>query len=116
MRRCAENGVNQRFVIVKPLGDNTPLLSRWASPTIQLKRSTPVTDVNKVVVTLADGVKRITINRADRRNAIDPESIHLLLEAVSASEKDDSRVLILTGAGEAFCAGADLQGSGPWGL
>jgi 2-(1,2-epoxy-1,2-dihydrophenyl)acetyl-CoA isomerase len=70
-----------------------------------------VTD--KVVVTLSDGVRRITINRADRRNAIDPESIQLLLDAVRGAESDDTRVVVLTGAGDAFCAGADLQGSGP---
>ena len=72
-----------------------------------------MTDANKVVVTLSDGIKRITINRAERRNAIDTESIALLLEAVRSAEDDDSRVVVLTGAGDAFCAGADLQGSGP---
>ncbi len=72
-----------------------------------------MSDANKVVVTLVDGVKRLTINRAERRNAIDPESIALILQAVKDAERDDSRVLVLTGAGEAFCAGADLQASGP---
>lgn len=72
-----------------------------------------MTDAAKVVVTLADGVKRITINRAERRNAVDPDSISLLLTAVKDSERDESRVLVLTGAGDSFCAGADLQASGP---
>lgn len=68
---------------------------------------------DKVVVTVSNGIRRITINRADRRNAVDPESIQLLLDAVRGAEADDSRVVVLTGAGDAFCAGADLQGSAP---
>ncbi|MEP7270788.1 MAG: enoyl-CoA hydratase [Acidobacteriota bacterium] len=70
-----------------------------------------MSEANKVVVTHAAGVKRITINRADRRNAIDPESIALVTRAVSDAATDESRVLILTGAGDSFCAGADLQDS-----
>ncbi len=71
-----------------------------------------MSETNKVVVTLAAGVKRITINRADRRNAIDPEAIALITQAINDATADESRVLILTGAGDSFCAGADLQSSG----
>lgn len=53
----------------------------------------------------------LTIERAERRNAVDPEAADLLLEGFRSFEADDdARVLILTGAGdEAFCAGADLK-------
>src|SRR5512132_3532045 len=53
----------------------------------------------------------LTINRPERRNAVDPETADLLLDADRGCEgDDDARVLILTGAGEAaFCAGADLK-------
>ena len=52
-----------------------------------------------------------TIDRPERRNAVDPATADQLLEAYREFEADDdARVLILTGAGEdAFCAGADLK-------
>ena len=71
-----------------------------------------MSESNKVLVTLENGVKRITINRPERRNAVDTESIALLTEAIASSADDASRVLILTGSGDSFCAGADLQASG----
>jgi enoyl-CoA hydratase len=53
----------------------------------------------------------VTINRPERRNAVDGETGGLLGEAFNTFEGDgDARVLILTGAGtDAFCAGADLK-------
>jgi len=53
----------------------------------------------------------LTIDRPDRRNAVDPNTADQLLEAYREFEGDDeARVMILTGAGEdAFCAGADLK-------
>lgn len=62
----------------------------------------------KLLVTLQDGVKRITINRPQRRNSVDRETVQSLLAAVRQSMEDGTRVLILTGAGDSFCAGADL--------
>src|SRR3954452_6867577 len=53
----------------------------------------------------------ITIDRPERRNALDPNTADQLLEAYREFEADDEvRVLVLTGAGDqAFCAGADLK-------
>src|SRR5512132_4340614 len=53
----------------------------------------------------------VTIDRPERRNAVDPNTADQLLEAYRRFEADDeARVMILTGAGdEAFCAGADLK-------
>jgi enoyl-CoA hydratase len=53
----------------------------------------------------------ITINRPERRNAVDGPTAGALLEAYERFAADDAaRVLVLTGAGEeAFCAGADLK-------
>ena len=62
----------------------------------------------KLLVTLQDGIKRITINRPERRNSVDHEMIELLRDAVRQSEGDGTRVVVLTGAGDSFCAGADL--------
>ena len=63
----------------------------------------------KLLVTLDAGVKRITINRPDRRNSVDIETVELLHDAITRSAEDESKVIIITGAGESFCAGADLQ-------
>lgn len=62
----------------------------------------------KLLVTMQDGIKRITINRPERRNSVDRETVQLLLAAVRNSAEDGTRVLILTGASDSFCAGADL--------
>ena len=53
----------------------------------------------------------LTIDRPERRNAVDPETADLLLDGYRRFEADDeARVLVLTGAGDAaFCAGADLK-------
>lgn len=64
---------------------------------------------DKLLVTLENGIKRIVINRPDRRNAVDGETVDLLRHAIEESFEDASKVLVLTGAGDAFCAGADLQ-------
>ena len=53
----------------------------------------------------------LTIDRPERRNAVDAETAELLLEGFREFERDGgARTLVLTGAGEeAFCAGADLK-------
>ena len=51
----------------------------------------------------------VTIDRQHRRNAIDGRTARALVEALDRFEADEAaRVMVLTGAGEAFCAGADL--------
>src|SRR5262249_20299954 len=64
---------------------------------------------DKTLITLEEGINRITINRPERRNSVDVETVDLLHEAIQRSAEDESKVIILTGAGDAFCAGADLQ-------
>ena len=57
-----------------------------------------------------DRIAYLTINRPEARNAIDPDVHRLMIEAWADFRDDDSvDVAILTGAGEAFCAGADLK-------
>ena len=55
------------------------------------------------------GVATITLNRPDKRNAISFELIDDLLRALGEVEKSSAQVLILTGAGKAFCSGMDLD-------
>lgn len=61
----------------------------------------------------AGGVATITIDRPERRNAINPEVVRDLRAALHRAEADEAtRVVVLTGAGDkAFCAGGDLGGT-----
>ena len=55
-------------------------------------------------------VRWITINRTERHNALDRETIFSLKEAISESgQEQETRVVVLTGAGAAFSSGADLR-------
>lgn len=55
-------------------------------------------------------VRTIALNRPERRNAIDPATADALADAFRAFEDDaDVRVAVLCGAGDHFCAGADLK-------
>jgi len=55
-------------------------------------------------------VRWITINRPERHNALDRETIFALRDAVIESgEESETRVVVITGAGQAFCSGADLR-------
>ena len=63
---------------------------------------------NTVLVAEADGVATLTLNRPEKRNAITFELLEDLMVALDAAEKSAAQVVILTGAGKAFCAGLDL--------
>jgi methylglutaconyl-CoA hydratase len=56
-----------------------------------------------------DKVATLTLNRPDKRNAISFELIDDLLKALEEIAKSDAIVLIVTGAGKAFCSGMDLD-------
>jgi enoyl-CoA hydratase/carnithine racemase len=56
------------------------------------------------------GVRILTMNRPDKRNALNLALTQALIEALRAADADDSvRSLVLTGTGLGFCAGADLS-------
>lgn len=56
------------------------------------------------------GVLTITLNRPERKNAIDDAMWHDLYDVLGEAERsEDDRVVVLTGAGEDFCSGADLS-------
>jgi len=60
---------------------------------------------------VADGVATITLHRPERLNAFTPVMAAELAAAAAAADADDHvRVVVVTGAGRAFCAGADLGG------
>jgi methylglutaconyl-CoA hydratase len=54
-------------------------------------------------------IRTITLNRPERRNAMTQEMQTELIEALKETAVGSSRILILTGAGEAFCSGLDLS-------
>jgi enoyl-CoA hydratase/carnithine racemase len=60
-----------------------------------------------------DGVCTLTLHRPDKLNAVTPTMIDELIAAFDAIDADDAvRAVIVTGAGRAYCAGADLSGGG----
>src|SRR5258708_14111235 len=62
-----------------------------------------------ILVTEEEGVRRITLNRPERRNAMTPEMQAELIATMEEAAASDCRVVVLGGAGEAFCAGMDLS-------
>jgi enoyl-CoA hydratase/carnithine racemase len=62
---------------------------------------------------VADGILTITLSRPDALNAFTHQMADEMLEAFDAAEADDDvRVVIVTGAGRGFCAGADISSGG----
>ena len=70
-----------------------------------------------------DGVGIITLNRPESRNALTNQMVAEIGEAIEACKRPDVRAVLLTGAGQGFCSGADvknfvevLEAGGPQGL
>jgi methylglutaconyl-CoA hydratase len=69
-----------------------------------------VSGTERVVVAVQGGVLTATLNRAEKKNAIDTPMIEALLEALERADLDAAvRVIALRGAGADFCAGMDLH-------
>lgn len=64
--------------------------------------------MNTLLTNLKDDIFTITLNRPERRNALTPEMQEELIAAFEAAKKGAAKVIILTGAGTAFCSGLDL--------
>ena len=68
-------------------------------------------DFETILLKKEKGIATLTLNRPDRLNAVSPTMTQELLSALETVDKDDEiRVLVLTGAGKGFCAGADVGG------
>jgi len=66
----------------------------------------------QILYEVKDQILTLTLNRPDRLNAFTPQMRNELIDALDRADDDDNvRAIIVTGAGRAFCAGADL-GSG----
>ncbi len=63
-----------------------------------------------VVVRMEDGIAWVSLNRPEKRNAINPAIVFEMNEVLDNLEMDDScRVVVITGSGDAFSAGQDLK-------
>src|SRR5439155_821876 len=72
-----------------------------------------VTPFSEIRYDVEDGVCTVPLNRPDRLNAVTTTMLRELSEAWDRADADDSvRAVIVTGAGRAFCAGADLGSGG----
>ncbi|PYT31487.1 MAG: hypothetical protein DMG58_12085 [Acidobacteria bacterium] len=68
-----------------------------------------MSDSRKVLYSVDEGVARITLNRPEKRNALDHEMIAEIRRALGESANGEAvRVVLIIGAGNDFCAGADL--------
>ncbi len=66
-----------------------------------------------IITDVADGIFTLTLNRPERMNAFTPQMMVEMIAAFDMADADDAvRAVIVTGAGKAFCAGADLAGGG----
>jgi len=65
---------------------------------------------NTVTLDVVDGVARLTVDRPDALNAMNSETLDEIGDAIAEAEREEARVLVLTGAGDdAFIAGADID-------
>jgi enoyl-CoA hydratase len=78
------------------------------------KSSVDTDNTGEVLVSALDsGVRRITLNRPDKLNAMNLALVRGLYTALDEVAEDrDCRVVVLTGAGRGFCSGLDLNGYG----
>jgi methylglutaconyl-CoA hydratase len=68
-----------------------------------------MSNYSKILYSLSAGVARVTLNRPDKRNALDAEIINEVKDALErAAASKEARVVVLSGAGKDFCSGADL--------
>ncbi len=72
----------------------------------------PAGPAAEVLLEVADGVARVTMNRPEARNMLTASGMGMLAEHLRAAGADpDVRVIVLTGSGNTFCSGADLRGA-----
>lgn len=74
------------------------------------RQSAPIPGGKTVLVEFENGIAWVSMNRPDKRNAVSPTLAAEMLQVINALETDTRcKVLVLTGAGDSFCAGMDLK-------
>jgi enoyl-CoA hydratase/carnithine racemase len=72
-----------------------------------------VKDYEQILYRVEDGILTITLHRSEKLNVFTTRMMYELLDAFDRADADDAvRVVVVTGAGRAFCAGADLSSGG----
>jgi len=71
-----------------------------------------MSESDRILVSQENGIKRITINDPEALNAVDRPMAIRFAELLQEAATDDSRVVIITGAGNAFCSGANVKKMG----
>ncbi len=70
-------------------------------------------DFQDITYDVSDGIATVTLNRPDKMNAFTGRMMHEIIAALDMTDADDAvKVVIFTGAGRAYCAGADLSSGG----
>jgi enoyl-CoA hydratase/carnithine racemase len=70
-------------------------------------------DFQDITFDVADGIATITLHRPDKMNAFTGRMMHEIISALDQTDADDDvKVVIFTGSGRAYCAGADLSSGG----
>lgn len=70
-------------------------------------------DFQDITLAVADGIATITLHRPDKMNAFTGRMMHEIIAALDITDADDNvKVVIFTGSGRAYCAGADLSSGG----
>ena len=70
-------------------------------------------DFQDIIYDVSEGIATITLNRPDKMNAFTGRMMHEIISALDLTDADDNvKAVIFTGAGRAFCAGADLSSGG----
>ena len=64
-----------------------------------------------VLLVIDEGIATIRLNRPERRNVLDADSIGGIAAALDRCADDDVRVVVIASTGPTFCAGADLRGA-----
>jgi methylglutaconyl-CoA hydratase len=68
-----------------------------------------MSEPDKVTYSVQEGIARVTLNRPEKRNALNDEVVSSLRKALAAAARDGTvRVVVISGAGKDFCSGADL--------
>ncbi|MFC1904333.1 enoyl-CoA hydratase/isomerase family protein [Chloroflexota bacterium] len=63
-----------------------------------------------IILEKKDYITTVTLNRPDRLNALNDQMVEELPDALASEDRDDeTRVIVITGAGRAFCSGADIR-------
>ena len=66
-------------------------------------------DYETIIYDVEDSILTITLNRPDKLNAFNNDMMNDMIDAFDRADADDGvKAIIVTGAGRAFCAGADL--------